>query len=161
MKDGLVATMGTQSENSLAFSAQEEAVPGSIESAPAAEAVAREVRGGVALTAAWRTLLVWCSVLVLVRFGPASLTRLYSSATGKVPPAHRFDTLNFQVDINAADAAELQTLEGIGPALAERIVQDRQRHGPFQSVTDLRRVAGFGEKRVEQLAPYMVFDRPP
>ncbi len=144
--------MTTQASDSVAVSVRTET-----DCVAPAGVLEREANGSASLSAAWRTLLVWCCVLVLIRFGPASLLRLYSA--GKDKAGHtQFDGLNFQVDINVADAAELQTLEGIGPALAERIVQNRQQYGPFQSVADLRRVAGFGEKRVEQLAPYVVID---
>lgn len=58
------------------------------------------------------------------------------------------------VDINTADAAELQRLPGIGPVLAERIVAWRQEHGRFASVQELARVPGIGARTVERLAPH-------
>ena len=55
-----------------------------------------------------------------------------------------------QVDINTADAATLvKTLKGIGPAKAEAIVAYRKENGPFQSVMELTRVKGIGNKTVE------------
>lgn len=57
-----------------------------------------------------------------------------------------------KVDINAASAAELDALPGIGPATAEKIVADRQSNGPFASVEDLKRVSGIGDKKYAQLA---------
>lgn len=54
------------------------------------------------------------------------------------------------VDINTADARQLQTLKGIGPALAERIVAYREEHGPFTSVEELLLVSGIGEHTLEQ-----------
>ena len=50
------------------------------------------------------------------------------------------------VDINEASAEELQTLPGIGPKLAERIIANR----PYQKVDDLLKVSGIGEKSIEQ-----------
>ena len=55
------------------------------------------------------------------------------------------------VNINTADAAALETLPGVGPAIAERIVSDRETHGPYGSVDDLLRVQGIGEKKLEAL----------
>ena len=49
------------------------------------------------------------------------------------------------VDINTADVDELQKLNGIGPALAQRIIDYREEHGPFQTVEDLLEVKGIGE----------------
>lgn len=50
------------------------------------------------------------------------------------------------VDLNAADASQLETLPGIGPALAQRIIAWRDQNGRFSSVDDLLAVSGIGEK---------------
>ncbi|WIB12430.1 ComEA family DNA-binding protein [Curtobacterium sp. MCPF17_052] len=55
------------------------------------------------------------------------------------------------VDLNTADAAALETLPGIGPALAERILSWRDEHGGFRSVEDLLEVSGIGEGRFAEL----------
>lgn len=49
-----------------------------------------------------------------------------------------------RIDLNRADAAELEKLPGVGPVLAARIVSDREVNGPFASVEDLGRVPGVG-----------------
>ena len=73
-----------------------------------------------------------------VRRSPAG--RAGSSSTGTL-------------DLNRASAAELERLPGIGPALAERIVQWREEHGLFRTVAELERVPGIGPRTVERLAP--------
>lgn len=55
------------------------------------------------------------------------------------------------VNINTAGASELETLPGIGPALAARIVEYRDGHGPFASVDDLTDVPGIGPAKLEAL----------
>ncbi len=60
-----------------------------------------------------------------------------------------------QVDVNAADVAALERLPGVGPALAARIVEERERHGPFRSAEDLGRVRGIGPKTVESMKDYV------
>ncbi len=55
------------------------------------------------------------------------------------------------VDLNRADAATLQTLPGIGPVLAERIVQRREEVGPFERVDDLTTVSGIGTQVLDGL----------
>lgn len=55
------------------------------------------------------------------------------------------------VNLNTADSTLLQTLSGIGPVTADKIVQDREKNGPYASLEDLTRVSGIGPKRVEAL----------
>ena len=53
------------------------------------------------------------------------------------------------VDLNTADAQQLQQIKGIGPRTAELILEERQRGGPFDSLQDLAdRVKGIGAKKV-------------
>ena len=63
-----------------------------------------------------------------------------------------------QIDINTASVAELQGLPGIGPKLAERIVEARNQK-PFASIEDLRRVGGIGAKTLEKLRPHLTFGK--
>lgn len=55
------------------------------------------------------------------------------------------------IDLNSATAEQLDTLPGVGPATALKIVADRETNGPFGSVDDLGRVSGIGPKKLEQL----------
>lgn len=59
--------------------------------------------------------------------------------------------VNGLVNINTADISRLDTLPGIGPALAERIVQYRETNGLFYSVEDIKNVSGIGDKKFEDL----------
>ena len=53
--------------------------------------------------------------------------------------------------LGTASAAQLEELDGIGPALAKRIVEYRQAHGGFRSLEELGEVDGIGEKRLAAL----------
>lgn len=65
------------------------------------------------------------------------------------------------VDLNTAPPERLDSLPGIGPVLAGRIVEFRQRHGPFRSVEELRAVRGVGPRLLERLRSRVcVADRP-
>jgi competence protein ComEA len=59
-----------------------------------------------------------------------------------------------QIDLNRATRQELMLMPGVGGVTADRIVADRQRHGPFRTLGDLERVHGVGPRTVEALAPY-------
>ncbi|WDZ84814.1 ComEA family DNA-binding protein [Micromonospora cathayae] len=56
-----------------------------------------------------------------------------------------------KVNLNTATVAQLDTLPGVGPVLAERIIAHRDQQGGFRSVGDLRQVEGIGDARYEQL----------
>lgn len=81
---------------------------------------------------------------------PAGLQMVDRSVPAAVP--RRLPT-PLSLDINAASAEALQSLPGIGPALAARIVADREARGPFRTPEDLLRVPGIGPKRWEQMRP--------
>ena len=59
------------------------------------------------------------------------------------------------VNINTAGQAELETVPGIGPAIARKIIDYRNAHGPFQTVDDLINVSGIGPKTLEKMRPYL------
>jgi competence protein ComEA len=71
-----------------------------------------------------------------------------ASAAGKAAPAGK-------VNINSATVEQLGTLPGVGPKLAARIVEYRQKTGAFKSAQELMNVKGIGEKNLEKLAPYL------
>ena len=67
------------------------------------------------------------------------------------------------IDPNLSSQADLETLPGIGPVLAQRIINYRRAHGPYKKIDDLRKVSGIGRKKLEKLRPYVVItgQRPP
>ena len=69
-------------------------------------------------------------------------------AAGKPVPAGK-------VNINSASVEQLGELPGVGPKLAARIVEYRQKSGPFKSTQELLNVKGIGEKNLEKLAPHL------
>ena len=83
---------------------------------------------------------------------PASLP---AAASGAWESALR-DARN--VDVNQAHASELERLPGIGPALAGRIVAERQRRGRFTGPGDLLRVRGIGPATIEKIENYLAFE---
>lgn len=82
-----------------------------------------------------------------------------SSRAGRTPrlPQEVAPTPPPRVDVNAATAQELEQLPRVGPALAKRIVDWRDRHGPFNSPEDLRHVRGIGPSTVRLLDSLVTF----
>lgn len=63
------------------------------------------------------------------------------------------------VPLNRADHSLLVTLPGIGPAMADRIIQYRNQHGPVTDMSQLHNIPGIGEKRSAQLAKYITLQQ--
>ncbi|HEV8375877.1 MAG TPA: helix-hairpin-helix domain-containing protein [Candidatus Polarisedimenticolia bacterium] len=61
-----------------------------------------------------------------------------------------------RVNLNTATVDELTTLPGIGPSYAKRIVEFREKNGPFKKVEDLLNVQGIGEKTLEKIRDRVV-----
>lgn len=81
-----------------------------------------------------------------------------ASAADRPPPVPAI------IDLDVASAAEIETLRGIGPALAARIVADRDSLGPFGNIDELQRVRGIGARLAARIAPQVTFSllpRPP
>jgi competence protein ComEA len=70
----------------------------------------------------------------------------------------RLMTLGLALDLNQATLEDLEPLPGIGPVLAGRIVDYRQRHGPFKNIDDLENVSGIGPKKLALMKPYLILD---
>jgi len=81
--------------------------------------------------------------------------------TVKLPDQPRLLELNSHgsktnaIDLNLSTAQELESLPGIGPTLAKRIVDHRVRIGGFQSIQALDRVKGIGPKKLQTLSPLL------
>lgn len=61
----------------------------------------------------------------------------------------------FWVDVNQAGWAELAQIPGVGESLARRIVESREKAGPFIDHDDLRRIRGIGPRTLESMRPYL------
>jgi competence protein ComEA len=64
------------------------------------------------------------------------------------------------VNLNTATAADLEALPGIGAKTAARIVEYRQKNGPFKKVEDLMNIRGVGEKNFLKLKPQITVGTP-
>ena len=60
-----------------------------------------------------------------------------------------------KINVNRANEGDLQSIPGVGPSLAAKIIKDRESNGPFASVDDLTRVSGIGEKKLESMREFI------
>ena len=77
------------------------------------------------------------------------------SDAGETAPSQVQD-VKFPLDLNTATAAELETLPGIGPVLAERILTYRAEIGEFSTVEQLQEVKGIGAKKLDAIRDLVV-----
>jgi competence protein ComEA len=64
------------------------------------------------------------------------------------------------VNLNTATAEQFEALPGIGAKMAARIVEYRQKNGPFKKVEELMNVKGIGEQSFLKLKPYLTLGPP-
>jgi competence protein ComEA len=92
----------------------------------------------------------------LQRQEPTTVARPAQPVTSAVPRVGKLQPKNGKLDLNRATAEELQNLPGIGPVLAQRVIDQRTAHGLFNTVDDLKDVKGIGKKRMDQLRPLVM-----
>ena len=100
-------------------------------------------------------------LLVVVLLGGAAY---YSSRASESAPRTVYNTsldeakveaqTPLLVNINTADAKELDELPGVGPSTAQKIIEHRHHRGKFRSVDDREEVPGIGPKTLEKIRPF-------
>lgn len=85
--------------------------------------------------------------------GLAMVAVLAMSAAAFAKPAMKKEVTG-QVNLNTATLQQLDLLPGIGQKAAKRIIEHRAKT-PFTSVDDLKKVKGFGQKKLEKLKPFL------
>lgn len=98
-------------------------------------------------------------MLISIPYKKQSRTNTTASSSRVNSPANNPATSsNTTININTADAKTLQSLNGIGPVLSERITSYRQQNGRFNSKQDLLKVTGIGSKLLDKIADQITLD---
>jgi competence protein ComEA len=94
------------------------------------------------------TLAIGILMAALVASPPAAFAQAAKQSAAKARA-----TAASPVNLNTATVAQLQTLPGVGASAAQRIVDYRQKNGPFKKIEELMNVKGVGEKSFLKLKP--------
>ena len=94
-----------------------------------------------------RTILTAIAIVGLAALAPV----VHAAQSSRSPRPAAKPTLGSAVNVNTASAAELETLPGIGAKTAARIVEYRQKNGPFKKIEELMNIQGIGEKNFLKL----------
>ncbi len=78
-----------------------------------------------------------------------------SVATTVITDTAETESVNFPIDINSAGIDELKTLDGIGDAVASKIIEYRETYGSFKNREELLNVSGIGEKKLEKIYDFI------
>ena len=96
------------------------------------------------------------AALLALTLGSVPLAAQESSRPAPRPP----DAATAPVNLNTATATQLESLPGIGPAMAQRIVEYRQQSGGFKKIEELMNVRGIGEASFLKLKPLITVTPP-
>jgi len=100
------------------------------------------------------------TVLLLIIGVAGCIKRDFTQQINPTPPklTATQQTSSSRININTASAGELEKLPGVGKALAARIVEHREKYGPFRRAEHLILVRGFSDKRFRALQELITVD---
>ena len=98
--------------------------------------------------------------IMMAAIAAIALSAPVTSAQSKAPAPQPTATATAPVNLNTATAEQLATIPGVGPKMAERIIDYRQKNGGFKKVEDLMNVSGVGEKSFLKMKPLITVGTP-
>ena len=104
-----------------------------------------------------RILMVAIAAMAL---STTALSTTALGAQGRTAAPKAVATVAAPINLNTATAEQLATIPGVGPRMAERIIDYRQKSGSFKKVEDLMNVSGVGEKSFLKMKPLITLTTP-
>ena len=98
--------------------------------------------------------------ILMAAIAAVALSAPAMSAQSKAPAPKSTATAAAPVNLNTATAEQLATIPGVGPKMAERIIDYRQKNGGFKKIEDLMNVSGVGEKSFLKMKPLITLTTP-
>ena len=123
------------------------------------EGNSRELPSG--FLARYKPQIIVCILVVALLAGGAYYSSRISESAPKTVYSTSLEEAETEaqkpllVNINTADAKELDELPEVGPSTAEKIVEYRRHHGKFKSVDELEEVPGIGPKTLQKIKPFV------
>lgn len=111
-------------------------------------------KAGYALVILTIMICIFVCGFLIGRNQNRSYITIHNSTSISTDPVENETTAN-KININTASITELTLLPGIGPALAQRIIDYRTSVGPFRDVSDLSNVKGIGEQKLLSILDYI------
>lgn len=82
----------------------------------------------------------------------SSMSSIFSSISNSNSAS---STKNYKININRATQAELETIPGVGPSTALKIITYRNENGKYKSIEDIKNVSGIGDSKYEKMKNYI------
>ena len=99
--------------------------------------------------------------IMMAAIAAIALSATALNAQSKAPAPKTTATAAAPINLNTATAEQLATIPGVGPKMAERIIDYRQKNGGFKKVEDLMNVSGVGEKSFLKMKPLITVTAKP
>lgn len=97
-----------------------------------------------------RSCTLMMALVLLCCIAPISIFAQDKQVQGEPSEQVQQSTVE-KININTATKADLEKLPGIGPTIAERIINYREQNGPFKAIEEIKNVQGIGDKKFEAM----------
>jgi competence protein ComEA len=102
-----------------------------------------------------RAMVLLLAVLAMAVVPAAAQSQKAAGGSTRTSASKSTPAPSGPININTATEAQFESLPGIGPKVAQRILEYRQKNGQFKKIEDLMNVKGIGEKSFLKLKPYL------